>query len=131
MDLRSCVKVTILIAGVFLVRNAQAAGDPVQGKIIFDGTCHLCHEAEIQRNGGGPYLKGVVGRPAASTDFRRYSLAMKASGIIWDESKIRTFIKNPKAFVPGTAMFFPGLKSDDDIANVAAYLAQESQKPSE
>ena len=74
------------------------------------------------------------GRPESSTAWsagRRgtypgyhYSDANKNSGITWDEATLKEYLKDPKAKVPGTKMVFPGLKSDDDIANVIAYLKQ-------
>ena len=58
-------------------------------------------------------------RPAAGTypDYH-YSDANKNSGIIWDEATLKEYLRDPKAKVPGTKMVFPGLKSDEDIANV-------------
>jgi cytochrome c len=50
--------------------------------------------------------------------------ANKNSGITWDEATLKEYLRDPKAKVPGTKMVFPGLKSDDDIANVIAYLKQ-------
>ncbi|HEV7717534.1 MAG TPA: c-type cytochrome [Arsenicitalea sp.] len=124
------VAAAILATGALGSTAAFAAdGDPVAGKAIFTKNCSVCHEAEKQRHGGGPYLMGVVGRPAASTDFPRYSKAMKASGIVWDTAKIATFIYEPKAYVPGTAMYFAGLKDTQAAADVAAYLAEHSPAP--
>lgn len=116
----------ILAIGAMISTAALADGDPVAGKAIFNKECNVCHEAEKQRNGGGPYLMGVVGRPAASTDFPRYSKAMKASGVVWDKENIAAFIHYPKAFLPGTGMYFAGLKDDQETADVVAYLAEHS-----
>ena len=48
----------------------------------------------------------------------------RIQGITWDEATLKEYLKDPKAKVPGTKMVFPGLQSDDDIANVIAYLKQ-------
>ncbi|MGO4838953.1 cytochrome c family protein, partial [Rhizobiaceae sp. 2RAB30] len=40
------------------------------------------------------------------------------------EEKLTEYLKDPKAMVKGTKMAFPGLKKDDEIANVIAYLKQ-------
>jgi cytochrome c len=53
-----------------------------------------------------------------------YSDANKNSGITWDEATLTEYLKNPRATVPGTKMLFPGLKKDDDILNVIAFLKQ-------
>jgi cytochrome c len=44
----------------------------------------------------------------------------------WDEATLMEYLKNPRAKVPGTKMLFPGLKRDDDIVNVIAFLKQHS-----
>lgn len=119
--------VSVLVAMVYTSGPAFAEGDAVAGKAVFEKNCQVCHEAEKMRNGAGPYLLGVVGRPAASTDFPRYSQALKDSGIVWDPENISAFISGPKAFVPGTRMFFTGLKTDEEIANVVAYLVEVSK----
>ena len=71
----------------------------------------------------GPNLLGLVGRKAASQpDFAKYSEALKASGLIWNEGTLNRFLVNPMAMVPGTLM--PMLIPDDKTrADVIAYLA--------
>ena len=34
------------------------------------------------------------------------------------------YIKNPKAKIPGTKMEFPGIKSEQEIKDLSAYLKQ-------
>jgi cytochrome c len=65
---------------------------------------------------------GVVGRKAGTSEGYRFSKAMKASGVTWDEASLDKFLKKPKKFVPKTKMGFPGLKKDADRANIIAYL---------
>jgi|SRR5882762_7920038 cytochrome c len=72
----------------------------------------------------GPVLNGVVGRKSGSYPGYNYSDANKNSGLIWDEATFQEYLKNPRAKVPGTKMLFPGLKRDDDIVNVIAFLKQ-------
>jgi len=49
-------------------------------------------------------------------------LAKGAEGVVWDEATLSHLSPDPKAFVPGTKMTFPGLKNPEDVANVIAYL---------
>jgi cytochrome c len=115
-----------LIAGAALVAlvGAAMAQDAVAGEKVF-AKCRSCHQiGEGAKNLVGPVLNGVVGRKAGSFPDYHYSDANKGSGIIWDEATLKEYLKDPKAKVPGTKMVFPGLKSDDDIANVIAYLKQ-------
>ncbi len=114
------------IAGAALVASAgvAAAQDAAAGEKVFT-KCKICHQiGEGAKNFVGPVLNGVVGRPAGSYPGYNYSEANKNSGITWDEANLKAYLKNPREKVPGTKMVFPGLPSDDDIANVIAYLKQ-------
>jgi cytochrome c len=45
-------------------------------------------------------------------------------GLVWNEQTLTEYLHSPKAMVKGTKMAFAGLKKDDEIANVIAYLEQ-------
>ena len=114
------VAAAALIASI----GAAAAQDAAAGEKVF-AKCKICHQiGETAKNMVGPVLNGVVGRKAGSYPDYHYSDANKNSGITWDEPTLKEYLKDPKAKVPGTKMVFPGLPSDDDIANVIAYLKQ-------
>ncbi len=103
---------------------AAGAGDPVAGKKVFK-KCKACHFADKEKNKVGPYLKGVVGRKAASVEGFKYSEGMKAKGaegLVWTEENLKTYLAAPKKFVPGNKMAFAGLKKEKDILDVIAYL---------
>jgi cytochrome c len=103
---------------------APAGGDPEAGKKVFN-KCKACHFVDREKNKVGPYLKGVVGRPAAAVEGFKYSEAMKAKaaeGLVWTEENLASYLKSPKKFIPGNKMAFAGLKKDKDIADVIAYL---------
>ena len=53
-----------------------------------------------------------------------YSDANKNSGITWDEATFREYIKDPKAKVPGTKMAYAGLKDEQKINDLVAFLKQ-------
>ena len=85
--------------------------------------CKACHQiGEGARNGVGPNLNGLIGRPAGSVEGYNYSEANKSSGLTWDEATFREYIKNPKAKMPGTRMVFAGIPKDEEIDNLIAYL---------
>jgi cytochrome c len=114
------------VAGAALVASlgASAAQDAAAGEKVF-AKCKVCHQiGEAAKNFVGPVLNGVVGRPAGTYPDYHYSDANKNSGITWDEATLKEYLKDPKAKVPGTKMVFPGLPSDEDIANVISYLKQ-------
>jgi cytochrome c len=117
---------SFLVAGAALVvsMGAAAAQDAAAGEKVF-AKCKICHQiGEGAKNMVGPVLNGVVGRHAGTYQDYHYSDANKNSGVTWDEATLKEYLKDPKGKVPGTKMVFPGLKSDDDIANVIAYLKQ-------
>jgi cytochrome c len=110
-----------IVASICAVGSA-AAQDAAAGEKVFL-QCKVCHQiGENAKNNVGPVLTGVVGRKAGTYPGYTYSEANKNSGFTWDEATLTEYLKNPKAKVPGTKMTFVGLKSEDDIKNVIAYL---------
>jgi cytochrome c len=72
----------------------------------------------------GPELNGLFGRPAGSVPNYDYSEANKTSGVVWTEAVFADYIRDPRAYIKGTKMSFAGLKKDEEIADVIAYLRQ-------
>ena len=105
-------------------QEAQHSGRPEAGAAVFR-TCIACHQVgPTARNGIGPVLNGVVGRPAGQYPGYSYSLANKNSGLMWDERTLARYLRAPAEVVPSTKMIFSGLKKDQDILDVIAYLKQ-------
>ncbi|RUW60241.1 cytochrome c family protein [Mesorhizobium sp. M7A.F.Ca.US.008.03.1.1] len=112
----------------FIASQSQAQ-DAAAGEKVF-AKCKVCHVADQDKNKVGPSLNGVIGRTAGTHPGFSYSQAMVAagkSGVKWDEQTLKTYLHDPKAMVKGTKMTFAGLKQDEDIANVIAYLKQFSK----
>lgn len=101
-------------------------GDPAAGEKVFN-RCKACHVLDEERNRVGPYLHGVFGRTAGAVEGFTYSPAMKDSGIVWDEETIAEYVSDPREYIPGNRMAFPGLKSEEDVANLVAYLKEATQ----
>jgi cytochrome c2 len=106
---------------------AMPAGDPAKGE-AYAKRCLACHSfAEGGPNKVGPPLFGVFGRPIASLPAYAYSDAMTAFSEggtkTWDAETLDTYLINPRDDVPGSKMVFPGIKKDEDRANLIAYLA--------
>ncbi len=97
------------------------AGDIEAGAKVFK-KCKACHVVDKEKNKTGPHLVNLFGRTAGSLEGHKYSKAMKASGIVWDEETLAGYLRAPKKYVKGTKMAFVGLKKDADIENIIAYL---------
>ncbi len=88
--------------------------------------CAACHEiGEGARSRVGPALNGVFGAAVASVEGFRYSPALRdagGSGMVWDEETLAGYLADPRGFIRGNRMAFQGLRSDEDIAAVIAYM---------
>ena len=118
-----------VVSVLTFITNPSQAQDAAAGEKVFT-KCKVCHIADQDQNKIGPSLNGVIGRTAGTHPGYTYSQAMIAagkSGVVWDEATLTTYLRDPKAMVKGTKMAFPGLKKDEDIANVIAYLKQFSK----
>lgn len=101
---------------------ASFTTDVAAGEKVF-ALCRSCHVLEDGVNRVGPSLYNVVGRASGSVAGFSYSDANKNSGVTWSEDVLFEYLKDPKGFMPGTKMAFPGIKDDQDRANLVAYLA--------
>jgi len=100
---------------------AMADGDAEAGAKVFK-KCKACHTLEEGKKKVGPSLHGVIGRAAGTSEGFKYSKAMSESGLTWDDATLAKFLAKPKDLVAKTKMSFAGLKKEDDIENVIAYL---------
>jgi cytochrome c len=104
--------------------SATLAQDTAAGKTSFN-KCLACHAVgDGAKNKVGPQLNGLDGRKAGTAPDYSYSEANKNSGITWNEAIFKEYIKDPKAKIPGTKMVFAGIKTDTEINDLWAFLAQ-------
>lgn len=101
--------------------GVQAAGNPDEGKKAF-AKCRACHQLEAGKNTVGPSLNGVFGRKSGTAAGFKYSDAMKAKAVTWDETTIAAYLADPKGYIPGNKMVFPGIKKESEVADLIAYL---------
>src|SRR3974390_2830141 len=107
-----------------LTSLAKADGDPAAGEQSFK-KCIACHAiGPGASNKVGPELNGLDGRKAGTASNYNYSDANKNSGITWDEATFKDYIKDPRAKIPGTKMIFPGVKNENQVNDLWAYLKQ-------
>jgi cytochrome c len=112
----------VLVAGASPAsENGPISGDPVRGSALYQG-CEACHS--INDNDLGPRHRGVVGRRAGSVEDYSYSIALKNSGLTWDEANLDRWLTNPSALVPGTKMFFQ-IADAQSRADIIAFLKEQ------
>ncbi len=105
------------------------AQDAAAGQRVFN-QCSACHT--INQGGAnrvGPNLHGVIGRKAASVEGFRYSGPMRQKGeegLVWTEETLHPYLRNPREVVPGTIMAYPGLRNEQQLNDLIAYLKQQS-----
>lgn len=106
--------------------DASTSGDASKGKRVFN-KCKACHKLEAGKNGVGPSLAGIIGRPSGQVDGYQYSDAMKQANLVWTHDLLAQYLRKPKDLIPGTKMLFAGLRKDSEIDDLLAYLEQETQ----
>jgi cytochrome c len=88
---------------------APAISAPTDGRPASFAQCAVCHSVKAGTNGIGPSLAGVFGQKAGHLgETYKYSDALKASGLTWDEASLDEWLTMPSKKVPGTKMVFAG-----------------------
>ncbi|WP_027156233.1 cytochrome c family protein [Mesorhizobium sp. WSM2561] len=126
--MRAIAFFAVVSIATFVTSQSQAQ-DAAAGEKVF-AKCKVCHVVDKDQNKVGPSLSGVIGRTAGTHPGFKYSKAMTeagASGVKWDDATLTNYLRDPKAMIKGGKMAFPGLKKDEDLANVIAYLKQFSK----
>lgn len=123
-------RLTPLVLVVIASQSAAFAqqGDVSHGRQAFRA-CAACHSLESDRNMTGPSLAGLWGRKAGGlASFERYSDALKASGIIWEDRSLGGWLTDPDQMVPDNEMPFKGIKDARVRADLLAFL-KEATRP--
>jgi cytochrome c len=114
----------VLATAIAASASAARAQDVANGEHSF-GKCVPCHSiGPGAQNKVGPELNGLDGRHCGTAPNFSYSEANKNSGIAWSEATFKEYIKSPQAMIPGTKMTFAGIKNDQEINDVWAYIKQ-------
>lgn len=116
------MRFVLILASMLMTGVSAHAGDAAKGEKIFK-KCKSCHVVDAEKNKTGPHLVGLIGREAGSVEsYKKYSKAMKDSGIIWNAETLDGYLTNPKKYLKGTKMAFAGLKKEQDRQNIIAYF---------
>ena len=101
-------------------------GNLENGRRVF-ARCRACHTiGEGGPDMAGPNLYGVFGRKAGDRPRYNYSNAMRTADFTWDADKLGHWLENPRTFLPGNKMTFPGLPDATDRRDVIAFLKVET-----
>ncbi len=111
------------LAMAIATTSGMASADADGGK-LFKKKCGVCHK--MDKDAIGPALKGVVGRKAGSTGFKKFK-ALKGASFTWDEATLDAWITNQKDFLKSkgidkkTAMSVK-IKKAEDREEIIEYL---------
>jgi cytochrome c len=117
---------TLITAAALTAASAGAtlAQDAERGAAVFK-KCLPCHSVGAgAANKVGPELDGLDGRHSGNAPGFNYTDANKNSGIVWNEANFKEYIKDPKPKIPGTKMMFIGVKNEQEVNDLWAYLKQ-------
>lgn len=119
---------TVLISVALGPRVLAAEGNPARGQRAF-GACAACHSLQPDRNMTGPSLADVWDRRAGSlASFARYSAALKAASLVWNDTTLDEWIKDPQHVVPNNQMTFAGIKDAQTRADLLAFLRKATRQ---
>jgi cytochrome c len=116
----------LIVTAALIAASAGTAfaQDVAKGEASFR-KCLPCHSiGDDAQNKIGPELNGLDGRHSGTVENFSYSDANKGSGIVWNEASFKDYIKDPRAKVPGTKMIFAGIKNEQEINDLWAYVSQ-------
>jgi len=109
--------------------GSAVAQDADAGQRVFN-TCRACHNInQGGRSGVGPALYGVWGRAAGAVEGFRYSAPMRAKateGLTWTAENMRAYLADPKALIPGGSMAFAGVRNEQQLNDLLAFLQRAS-----
>jgi cytochrome c len=114
----------VMAVVVFASTGAALGQDIAAGEQSFK-KCLPCHAVgEGAKNKVGPELNGLDGRKAGAVADYNYTEANKNSGITWNETTFKEYIRDPRAKIPGTKMVFAGIRNEQEATALWAYLKQ-------
>jgi cytochrome c len=112
------------------------AGDPIAGR-TYAARCASCHALDRGGNAPGaaqigPVLYGIFDAPIGAVAGFDYSPAFQAlgeTGATWTAARLNAFLTDPEGAVPGTEMTIGAIPSDQERANVIAFLRILADEP--
>jgi cytochrome c len=116
-----------IIVGISATQAFAQAGNAARGERVFNQQCKTCHALEEGPSITGPTLHGMFGRKAGTATEFEFSEAMIKSEIVWDDTTLADYLRDPQAKVSGTKMVFNGVKQAGQLADLVAYLKEATK----
>ncbi|MCW5724742.1 MAG: cytochrome c family protein [Maricaulaceae bacterium] len=110
--------------GLLLANASASAGERIARRCV---ACHTFNQGGSSLQ--GPNLWNVIGRAAASYEGFNFSAGMRNYGAVWGFQNLDEYLENPRAYVPGTAMAFAGIRNQSDRMDLIAYMRQQADNP--
>ncbi|KZE29387.1 cytochrome C [Chelatococcus daeguensis] len=126
---RAVLTLLATLGALIALSEVAAAQDAAAGERVF-AQCKACHQVGPNaRNAVGPVLNGLFGRKTGMVEGFQYSGANKGADITWTEETFAEYIRNPREKIPGTKMVFAGVKDEQKIKDLIAYLHKFDEAP--
>ena len=112
--------------------SPYASANLEAGKQAYMIKCRACHAVDAAAGDMvGPNLDGVFQRKPGSKAGFRYSEAMVAFAAstdmqTWQPEAVDEWLAKPTEYLPGSAMFFNGIKDAGERRNLIGYLMAET-----
>ena len=115
---------------IVLGYSAASVSDPIEnGKQHFI-KCMACHSVDEGVTKIGPSLHRIFNRKSGALEgYPNYSDAMKNAAITWNDETLREFLKAPMTQMKGTRMIFMGIRDDQALDDLIAYLKHATGSP--
>ncbi len=113
------------------LENLFASANRARGEEL-SSQCQGCHGFDrfgLRQFGVGPSLWNVFGRPFARVRTYSYSNSLSQKQGSWGARELLAFLEDPRTFVPGTKMNFPGIEDAGDRADLVLFLNSLSADP--
>ena len=122
--------ILLVLSAVFPSSSRAAEGaavtpDAERGKQLFTKRCSGCHSLDTDKE--GPRLRNVYSRKAGSIASFKYSDALKASSIVWDDALLDKWLTDTDSLVPNNDMDFH-VPNAQERADIIRFLKVSSGK---
>ena len=125
--IKALVMLTAIGALITFTPSDTLAADAARGAQAAR-QCLACHSLDPGRHLTGPSLANIWGSKAGEVQgFERYSDAIRAADVVWNQGTLDAWLRSPAEFIPGNAMAFPGISDAAVRLDLVAYLRAVSE----